>query len=388
MNQKLKARILAAVAEAPIRTKDELAKVVGGRRQTTLQAIDELVALGEIDRPAPRGVLVPREIRFAPTKGELKRWQQNVDQADLLERIHEGLIADLKAEGKRRRGKRHKSTKGKGSPLLLEVAPVDLHVGKYSWDDETGFNYDVTIAERVFTDAIEDIIERAARFGPNEALLVAGNDLLQTDNLNGTTTAGTYVDTDTRYIRSYRRAFRLFRWAIDRLAETMPVKTVIVPGNHDRLTAFTFGHSLEAYYHDDPRVTIDNNPKTRKYHLHGTTLLGFTHGDKEKHDSLPNVMAVEEPALWAQSRHRVWHLGHEHKKKELRFVGADTHNGVQVQVLQALCPPDAWHYENGYVGGVPACEAFLWDAERGPVASFTASTRPDSFSRASSPAKK
>jgi hypothetical protein len=375
-----KQRILDAVQANPTVSKTDLAKIVGGRRETTLRAINELLGQNKIALGAKPAVAIGREVRFAPTKPELKRWQRDLDQAELLERLHVGLLADLKAERKRHpKPKPHGKPKRSGDAIVREIAPVDLHVGKYAWDDEVGASYDVQIAESVFTGAVTDIDERSARAIDTlgETILVVGNDLLQTDNLNGTTTAGTYVDTDTRYIRSFRRAFRINRWAIDRLADRGNVRVVVVPGNHDRLTAFQLGHSLESWYHDDPRVVIDNRPKLRKYRLVGINLLGWTHGSEEKEESLPLVMPVEEPELWAKSLHREWHIGHFHKAKETRYTAGDSFNGVRVRILPALCGPDAWHYAKGYVGGLPACESYLWHPRQGFAGMISSNVLPE-----------
>lgn len=387
MSDALRTRILAAVADAPTLTLTELAQRVGGRRATTLKAIHALIDEGEISQPERGGVYISKEIRFAPTKSELKRWQRDLDQAKLLETLRDGLIADLEQERARRPKARAHAKPKQGSELLVrEIAPADVHVGKYAWDDEAGASYDVEIAEQTFAQAVIDSDERTFRMADalGETLYIAGNDFLQTDNLAGTTTSGTYVDTDTRYIRSFRRAFRLHRWAIDRLADRGRVRVVVVPGNHDRLTAFQLGHSLESWYHDDPRVTIDNSPKLRKYHAVGINLLGWTHGSEEKEDDLPMIMATEQPELWAKSLHREWHIGHFHKSKETRYTAGDSFQGVRVRVLPALCGPDAWHYAKGYVGGLPACESYLWHPQQGFAGMISSNVLPSPSSPASS----
>jgi hypothetical protein len=385
----LQDQILAAAIDHPNAGKTELAKLVGGRRANTLKAINAMVEADELQLPDSRRVKIGREVRFSPPKSELKRWQRDLDQAALLEQLHAGLLADLRAE-RARRPKAKKHGRPKKESLVREIAPVDLHVGKYAWDDEVGASYDVAIAEKVFTDAVTDIDERTSALADalGETILIVGNDLLQTDNLAGTTTSGTYVDTDTRYIRSFRRAFRINRWAIDRLADRGPVRVVVVPGNHDRLTAFQLGHSLESWYRDDPRVVIDNRPKLRKYHLAGINLLGWTHGSEEKIDDLPLIMSVEEPQLWAQSLHREWHIGHLHKAKELRFTAGDTFNGVRVRILPALTGTDAWHYAKGYVGGLPACEGYLWHPTQGFAGMVSSNVLPSSSSSPASSRKR
>jgi hypothetical protein len=258
---------------------------------------------------------------------------------------------------------------------LLEISPVDLHVGKYAWGEEAGEDYDITIAEKVFTDAINDILHRASVYPLEKIVLVVGNDLLQTDNLAGTTTAGTYVDTDSRYIKSFRRARAINSWAIHRCAEVAPVDVQIVPGNHDSLTAFHIGEVLEAEFEADPRVQISNSARRRKYLKYGVTLLGWTHGNEEKHQDLPLIMAQECPKEWGETLHREWHIGHLHKMKETRFTAGDSFNGVRVRILPSLCAPDAWHYTRGFVKERRACEAYLWNRKSGYAGHFSSNVR-------------
>jgi hypothetical protein len=248
---------------------------------------------------------------------------------------------------------------------MLEVSAFDLHFGKLSWREEAGEDYDISIARTAFQSAVEDLLAKAQGFPLQRILLPIGNDLLQVDNLQGTTTGGTPQDTDSRYHKAFRAARSALSWAIHRLAEVAPVLVIVVPGNHDRLTAFHMGEVLEAQFASDPRVTVDNSPKLRKYVSFGVNLLGFTHGSEEKHADLPLIMAREEPDAWAKARHYEWHVGHLHKSKETRYTAGDSFNGVRVKILPSLCAADAWHYSKGYVGERRSAEAYLWNFSTG-----------------------
>ena len=46
----------------------------------------------------------------------------------------------------------------------------------------------------------------------------------------------------------------------------------------------------------------------------------------------------------------------------------DEQHGVRVRVLPALCPPDAWHAENGYVGNQRNAEGYVWNDREGLIA--------------------
>ena len=248
---------------------------------------------------------------------------------------------------------------------MLEVSAFDLHFGKLAWREEAGEDYDLAIARTAFQTAVEDLLAKASGFPLQRILLPIGNDLLQADNLQGTTTGGTPQDTDSRYHKAFRAARSALAWAIDRLSQVAPVLVIVVPGNHDRLTAFHMGEVLEAQFASDPRVTVDNSPKLRKYVAFGVNLLGFTHGSEEKMADLPLIMAREEPTAWASAQHYEWHIGHLHKSKEVRYTAGDSFNGVRVRILPSLCTADAWHYSRGYVGERRSAEAYLWNFATG-----------------------
>jgi hypothetical protein len=282
-----------------------------------------------------------------------------------LAELRDGLLADIRAEATARDRNATRTPLTAESRHMLEVSAFDLHFGKLAWREEAGEDYDLSIARATFETAIHDLVWKARGFPLQRILLPIGNDLLQTDNLAGTTTGGTPQDTDSRYHKAFRAARSALAWAIDRLAEEAPVLVVVVPGNHDRLTAFHMGEVLAAQFARDSRVTVDNSPKLRKYVAFGATLLGFTHGSEEKHNDLPLIMAREEPELWATSTHYEWHIGHFHKSKETRYTAGDSFNGVRVRILPSLCAADAWHYSKGYVGERRSAEAYLWNFATG-----------------------
>ena len=258
----------------------------------------------------------------------------------------------------------------------LEVSPFDLHIGKQAWGEETGEDYDTHIAERRFKTAVLDLLQRGtAAYEIDKVLFPYGNDLLHVDNRFNTTTAGTPQDTDSRYHKMFRSAVRLGAWAIMAMREIAEVKVVIVPGNHDELGTFMVGEVLSAMFANDALVTIDNRPMLRKYHSYGNVLLGFTHGGEEKHAELPSIMADEARDLWAKADHREWHIGHFHKKKELRFVGLDAFRTTVVRVLPSLCGTDAWHYKKGYKH-TPQAQAFVWHPEDGLADTLTHTPKP------------
>jgi hypothetical protein len=247
---------------------------------------------------------------------------------------------------------------------MLEINLIDHHFGKQAWGIETrGANYDVKIAAQVFNRALDTIIDRSPFSTYDEVWFVVGNDLFNADNQEGTTTAGTPVETDFRHEKTYVTVRTLLVQAIEHKLRHIAnkVKVIVVPGNHDRNATWHLGDSLELYFSKYEDVIVDNQPGPRKYHRYGNTLIGYAHGDKTKQKSLPLLMTVEARELFGETKFHEWHTGHTHQSKTEEF------NGIRVRVLPALCPPDAWHAEMGFVGNLRSSEAFVWDPIQGLI---------------------
>jgi len=249
---------------------------------------------------------------------------------------------------------------------MLQLDLPDLHVGKLAWAPETGHaSYDTKLAEQVFEDAVAKLVERTKGFQFKQIIIPIGNDLLNADNKANMTTRGTVQDSDSRYQKSFGIVRRMMTRAIDRLREIAPVTALMIPGNHDTLAVWHLGDSLECFFHGTPDVTIDNAPTSRKYHQFGKVMLMFTHGDKGKRSDYPLLMATERPQMFGETEHREAHTGHLHT------LHVQEHHGVKVRISPALCPPDAWHAEMGFVGNARAAQAFVWHETEGLVSLAT-----------------
>lgn len=254
--------------------------------------------------------------------------------------------------------------------LLYEIAIPDIHFGRLTWEEETGFDYDVKIATQLVTKTISKLLDNIGRYKINRILFPFGNDFYNVNSKTNTTVAGTPQQEDTRWQKTFRLGRMLATSIIDLCAQVAPVDVMIVPGNHDEEKTFYLGDALDCWYHNTKRVTINNGAKSRKYYLYGKVLLGFTHGDAIKTDRLVQLMPIENPDEWAQSEYREWHIGHIHHQKSLALL-SDEGDGVMVRALRSLVPADAWTFNHGFVGKRGA-EAFLWHPERGLIAQFTA----------------
>lgn len=251
--------------------------------------------------------------------------------------------------------------------MMYEIDMPDIHFGRLTWEEESGENYDIQIAEKMVTRVLENLLNYTHLFPINKILLPLGNDFFNVNSKSNTTVGGTIQQEDTRAAKTFRRGMQLAVKMIEMCSQIAPVDVVIIKGNHDEERVFYLGETLNAWFHNNPQVFVDNRAVSRKYYLYGKNLLGYTHGGEFKIDKLASIMPTEVPELWAKSVYREWHLGHIHHKFEV-----NEENGVVVRFLRALVPIDAWTFDKGFVGAQKAAESFVWDYNKGLVAQFTA----------------
>lgn len=256
----------------------------------------------------------------------------------------------------------HVIRKGRLLGNMAEICIMDAHFGKLAWSRETGFDpYDVKIATDRYRKAMRSILHRLSPYKIDEYLLIIGNDLFHTDNEQGTTTKGTKVDVDGRYHKTFEIVRELLCQEIESLADTAPVKLMIVPGNHDRHASYHLGDSLKCWFRNHPNVEVDNEPKSIKYHQWGKCLIGACHGDEGKRDEYPLQMATDVPHMWAQAKFREMHTGHLHRTK------VDEFKGVRVRIIPSLGGTDRWSSRMGYTSNLKQAEAFVWNHKAGLI---------------------
>lgn len=299
---------------------------------------------------------------------QVKVWLKRNKPVIDLNRFRDGIIKAMRKHSP----KYPKLKYPKSEPNLFEINLADLHLGKLAWDEETGNNFDLPIAENVFDATIDKLIIQAKPYNVDRIAFIVGNDFFNVDNSRNTTTNNTPQDEDTRWHKTFNRGVKLIVKQIDKLSGIAPVDVIIVPGNHDTERAFYLGVALSCWYRNSKNVTVDNQPKPRKYYKYGLNLLGYTHGNEEKVLDLPVIMASEVPQLWAETKYREWHLGHIHQKKEIKWVSTQEHKGTVIRYMRSLTGTDAWHNKKAFIGNVRAGEGFIWNKDNGLICQFTA----------------
>lgn len=263
--------------------------------------------------------------------------------------------------------KADKAARPTGEGFLAVLGLVDAHLGKLCWAPETGDNYDLRIAEGVYRNAVDDLMAEAGGRAITQWVLPLGNDFYHFDNARNTTFSGTPQDVDGRYAKVIEAGMMAVVWAVERLIQVAPVSLIWCPGNHDPTTSYHLSREVAAWFRRSDRVAVDYGPSPRKYFRWNSTLLGFTHGNEEKTESLPNLMATERPDDWAATKTgtREWLIGHMHRSRQWVTKPVDTFEGTTVRVLTSLAGTDAWHHRRGYISTKHSAEVLFYGRDRG-----------------------
>lgn len=226
---------------------------------------------------------------------------------------------------------------------LLAVYPWgDPHFGQYSWAEETGDDYDLTIAENLHYQAIDRLVYCTP--AAKQAILISVGDTTHGDDSTNQTPASKHqLDVDTRWRKVLKVTVLTFERCIRRLLERHEkVEVIVVPGNHDPHAAAAIVMALAMLYRKNPRVTINESPSKFVYRRFGKVLLGVTHGDTCKLEKLGELMAADQREDWGKTEHRHWFTGHWHHKK---FHEGPGWTG---EVLRTLAGKDAYAASHAY----------------------------------------
>lgn len=239
--------------------------------------------------------------------------------------------------------------------LLIDIA--DLHMNLQASMFTTGNEYNCDIAEKLFFYVIEDILTRTKHYDFDEIVFTIGGDMLNTNDLRGTTVKGTPQDNDVHYYDAYERICAMTIKAIDVLKDICKVNVIYITGNHDELAGFKLAKYVDAWFRSDDRVCVDYQPIARKYKLYGNTLLCFAHdGDVKK---LPAIIANEARGYWAQAETVEVFLQHMHTEQVLM-----EDNNIRIQRLPTISGRSKWSSDNGYCSK-RQCKSFIFDKEDG-----------------------
>ncbi len=252
---------------------------------------------------------------------------------------------------------------------LLTVYPIgDAHIGMYAWAQECGEPFDCDIARADLLGAVSRLTEVAP---PSErALIVNVGDWYHADSIaNATMRSHATLDVDTRWPRVLRVGWQLMVDLIGlALKKHQHVEVINAVGNHDDHSAVFLSAVLQAWFRDEPRVTVRETVGKFHYAEHGRNLIGITHGDTVKLQELASLMASDCPEMWGKTEHRYWYTGHIHHSSKLEL------RGCVVESFRTLAAKDSWHTAQGYRSGRDMY-AIVLDKEDGEVERYRCDIR-------------
>lgn len=217
----------------------------------------------------------------------------------------------------------------------------DPHLGLQTWAEECGENFDLQIAEHELVTAFRHLVGVAPP-AKRAAILNLG-DFLHFDNESISTTKGTRQDGDTRWPKVMRASIRSTRTMTDlALGKHQDVDDFIIPGNHDKHSAYATALAVEQFYANEPRVTVDTSPDPFKWIEFGKVLIMACHGEEAKAERLMGVMATDRPEAWGRTLYRYIHTGHVHHSSMKELPGC-IH-----ETFPTLAPKDRYHHGAGY----------------------------------------
>ena len=149
-------------------------------------------------------------------------------QVELMKAVIEGMKSEITPVAP------VKATRAKRDDKLLNLYTVsDFHLGMLAWADESGDDWDMKIAEDLFSRWFDAAFQKAPDAGTGVINLLG--DFAHFYILDAVTPESRHVlDADTRYQKLVRYMIRMVRRVVDMaLVKHKNVRLLIVQGNHD-----------------------------------------------------------------------------------------------------------------------------------------------------------
>lgn len=344
-------KIEAVIEHGSNRAAARALKLAASSVDNTIQSIRKRAArLGyspqhDMTRPAPDGFSVSGVSTLYNAEGDISaQWVKTKQDRDMLLKMTMETAVDVFSEHDMKVPK-IAQPKANNKDLLTVYPMGDPHIGMYAWAEETGEDFDLKIAKRNLTLAVEKLVEDAP---PSEqALIVNVGDFYHSDSMdNRTRRSGHHLDVDGRWAKVLEVGIRAMRQCIEAcLRKHAKVHVINEIGNHDDHTAQVLTIALSLAYENNPRVTFDKGPGRFHYYRFHDVLIGVTHGDTVKPDRLGGIMATDRPEDWGATKRRYWYTGHIHTRNVFEVPGCE------VESFRTLAGKDAWTASMGYRSG-------------------------------------
>lgn len=291
--------------------------------------------------------------------GELKlQWVKTKLDPDRIQEMVQEFLGGINDEIQRAAPVTQKAA---GSSRHLNLFPfTDYHLGMLAWAEESGDDWDISIAESLAVKWLEEAIRCAPP--ADVAVLANMGDFLHWDGLAAVTPQSRHVlDADSRYTKLVRVAIRLIRRMIEMLLETHgTVHVIMAEGNHDEASSVWLREALKVVYENEPRISFDDNPDPYYCYEFGNTALFFHHGHKRKAEAVDQVLVSKFREVFGRTKYAYAHTGHLHHLKALET------NLMVVEQHRTLAAKDAYASRGGWLSERSAA-VITYDSEYGEV---------------------
>jgi len=297
----------------------------------------------EVIAPQPRYIKGTSELYDSQTGDQKLVWvKTDTDKAKLDEMLREAVSAMCEEVP---RMPAIKSPKVSNNALLNCYVITDYHLGMLSWGEETGEDWDTSIAESLLVKWFEAAI--ASSPDAHVGVFAQLGDMMHFDGLDSVTpTGGHLLDADTRFQKVVRVAIRLMRRVIDMLLHKHKVVHVLMAeGNHDIASSVWLRELFAAMYEREKRIIVHREPDPYYCIEHGKTSLFFHHGHKRKPSNVDDVFVAKFREVFGRTKYSYAHMGHMH------HVDIKETNLMVVEQHRTLAAKDAYASRGGWLSG-------------------------------------
>ena len=259
-----------------------------------------------------------------------------------------------------------KAPKKVNADLCSVYTITDYHIGAYSWNEETGADWDIKIAEDTLYKAFGDMINGTPDSA--QAVFVQMGDFLHWDGLTSVTPLNRHVlDSDGRYPKLVQVAVETCVRAVEMLLHKHKhVHVVMCEGNHDLTGSVWLQAIMKMAFKKNKRVTVDDSVFPYYSFTWGNVFLGWHHGHLTKIRGLAGKF-FSEPRFrgqMANTEHIYISTGHYHTKEVVEV------SGVVIERHPTLNARDAYG-ARGFEHSQRGALAITYDKEKGEISRVT-----------------
>lgn len=243
---------------------------------------------------------------------------------------------------------------------LMEIPPIELHLGKIADTIQTGEEYTLEIAKKRFNDICNRVLQKQALEKCGRCLIVVGSDFFNSESDSCTSVHKIPQQNSHGYIKLFTEGLQMYTSFLLSLRQVFKnVDVMLCAGNHARAMETYLYIALQQYFHDDKIVNFIENYRQTQCYSFGECAIFYNHGDAKLQQVIKSIPA-EFGKEWGEHKFRELHLGHLHKE-----VTVDDDGGMITRRIGSPCSTDAWHAENRYIGATKKHEIFIWHNKYG-----------------------